>query len=402
MKIVFLYSIYTNMEINRLKKTELDSLMKQFPAVAILGSRQVGKTTLAKISALKSKGNSVYFDLEKKSDRLRFEDIEMLLEQFKDKCIIIDEAQIVPEIFTALRPNIDENKKPGRFILLGSVSPHLVKGISESLAGRIAHLELSVINASEIKKYKISLNKLWFRGGYPKALLASNHTKWSIWCENYFKNFIERDVHLLSEEKLSSSTVDKLWRMLAGINGNMLNYDMLSRSLGISRPTVIKYLDFLEGTFLITRLQPWFINISKRIVKAPKFYFRDSGMLHFLNDITTPEELANNIHVGDSWEGFVIEQIRQLKPRNTSMFYYRTHHGAEADLILVKGTRPVACIEIKISNTPTVSRGFHEVIEDVKSINNFIITPNAKAETYSKKIKIRSLKDFLEKELKRI
>lgn len=390
------------MEISRIKKKELDSLMKQFPAVAILGSRQAGKTTLAKISALKSKGNAIYFDLEKKTDRLRFDDIEMLLEQTKDKCVIIDEAQIVPEIFTALRPNIDENNKPGRFILLGSVSPHLVKGISESLAGRIAHLELSVINAVEIKKYKIALNKLWFRGGYPKALLASNNTKWSLWCENYFKNFIERDVHLLSEEKLSSSTVDKLWRMLAGINGNVLNHDMLSRSLGISRPTVIKYLDFLEGTFLIIRLQPWFINISKRIVKAPKFYFRDSGMLHFLNDITTPEELNHNIHVGASWEGFVIEQIRQLRPRNTGMFYYRTHHGAEADLILVKGICPVACIEIKISDAPTVSRGFHEVIDDMKTDTNFIITPNAKPEIYSKKIKICSLKDFLEKELGKI
>ena len=388
--------------ITRAQTKELHSMLKQFPAVAIVGARQVGKTTLAKEIAKKAGAKAVYYDLEKPSDRNRLADIESVLVRDKLKCIVIDEAQTMPELFTALRPLIDDYRKPGRFILLGSVSPHLVKGISESLAGRIGQMELGCLNMSETDKKKISFKKLWFRGGFPEALLTKSNINWFRWCENYYKNFVERDVNFLANESLSPSIVGKLWAMLSGINGNILNYDMISRSLGISRPTVVKYIDFLEGTFLVSRLEPWFINISKRIVKAPKLYFRDTGILHYLNGISTPDELENHIAVGASWEGFVIEQIRQLKPKNISMYYYRTHNGAEADLVLVKGNRPVSCMEIKLSNTPVISRGFHEVIVDMKTKNNFVITPESKNYLHNDATRVCGINDFVKKYLRKL
>ena len=378
---------------------ELVSLMKQFPAVALLGARQTGKTTLARQVAKKMGAKAVFFDLEKTSDRLKLTDIETALSGYADKCVIIDEAQTMPELFTALRPLIDENRKPGRFLLLGSVSPHIVKGISESLAGRIAHTELSPINLLEAIKARKPMEHLWFRGGYPEALTLKSDANWYRWAENYFKTFIHRDVNFLMGDTLSPSIVNNMWQMLSGMNGNILNHDMLARSLGISRPTVTKYLDFLENSFIIYRMQPWFMNVSKRIVRSPKIYFRDTGVLHFLNRISTSHDLKNNIIAGNSWEGFVVEQIKQLKHPLVSVHYYRTHHGAEADIVLVKGNRPQCCIEIKLGNHPNISKGWYEVIKDMKTKNNFIVTSSSDDYRLTKDTRVSSLPIFLKKYL---
>ena len=374
----------------------LQKQMKQFPAVAILGARHIGKSTVAKQIADKKKSATVYFDLEKPSDRRKLEDAETMLAGLKDKLVIIDEVQTMPELFTILRPLIDEYRKPGRFLLLGSVSPFLIRGISESLAGRIAHIKLPTINLIEADKANISQDKLWFRGGYPEALTLRTNTQWYAWAENYYRTFVERDVNFLMNENLSPATVRNVWTMLSAISGNIVNYENISRSLGVSRATVLKYLDFMEGAFLIRRLQPWFINTTKRIVKSPKIYFRDSGLLHYMNRIQTTDELAGHIVSGASWEGFVIEQIHQLAPSHLSVYYYRTHHGAESDVVLVSGNIPVACIEIKRSNAPEIPKGFFNCIEDLKTKKNFIITPSSDNYT-TNNIQVCSLHVFLTK-----
>jgi uncharacterized protein len=380
-------------------RNQLIKLMKQFPAVALVGARQTGKTTLAMDIANRMGKKAVYYDLEKNSDRLKLSDIEATLSQHSDKCVIVDEAQSMPELFTALRPIIDQKRKPGRFLLLGSVSPDIVKGISESLAGRIAHAELSPINVLETLKAGKTMDQLWFRGGYPEALTLKSNAAWYLWAENYFKTFIQRDVNFLMGETISPSVVNNIWLMLSGINGNILNHEMLARSLGISRPTVLKYLDFMEGSFIIHRMQPWFINTTKRIVKSPKIYFRDTGVLHYMNRITSPADLRVNIIAGNSWEGFCVEQIRQLKHPYLSAYYYRTHHGAETDIVLVKGTKPISCIEIKLGNTPNVSKGWHEVIKDLNTQNNFIITHDGEDYSLNKTTTVCNLPVFLKKYL---
>ncbi len=374
----------------------LQKQMKQFPAVAIIGARQIGKSTIARQIADKKKSTTVYFDLEKPSDRRKLEDAETMLAGLKDKLVIIDEVQTMPELFAILRPLIDEYRKPGRFMLLGSVSPFLVRGISESLAGRIAHIELPTINLMEANKAKIAQDKIWFRGGYPEALTLRTNAQWYAWAENYYCTFVERDVNFLMNENLSPATVRNLWTMLSAISGNIVNYENISRSLGISRATTLKYLDFMEGAFLIRRLQPWFINTTKRIVKSPKIYFRDSGLLHYMNRIQTTDELAGHIVSGASWEGFVIEQIHQLVPSHLSVYYYRTHHGAESDVVLVNGNIPVACVEIKRNNAPEISKGFLNCIADLNTQKNFIVTPGSDNYT-NNHIQICSLHTFLTK-----
>jgi predicted AAA+ superfamily ATPase len=387
--------------ITRLTEISIGNLLKQFPAVVIGGARQIGKSTLAMHIAKKRKQNILYFDLELPSDRRKMDDIETVLTSNSDKLIIIDEAQTLPELFTVLRPVIDAKRKPGRFLLLGSVSPFLMRHVSQTLAGRVAHTELAGINLVEAKKHKIDYKKLWFRGGYPEALKFRSNAQWNQWMSNYEKTFVERDVTMLMNESLSPATVRRLWTILSGISGNILNYEDVSRSLGMSRATVIKYIDFMEAAYLIRRLQPWFVNISKRIVKSPKIYFRDSGLLHYMNRIDSYDDLINHIICGASWEGFVIEQIIQLMPKNLEAYFYRTHHGAEADLVLVKGNKPVACIEIKLNNYPEIPKGFLNCISDLGTTKNYLITPQSD-EYVSKKINICSLEVFVNKHLQKL
>lgn len=388
------------MKIIRSLQKKIEQVMKQFPVVVITGTRQVGKSTLAKHIATSKKIKPLFFDLELPSDQNKLYDPESIFSDNIKNLIIIDEAQVMPELFSIIRPIVDKHKRNGMFMLLGSVSPFLVKEISQTLAGRVAYIELGGINLTEAEKAGIDYKKLWFKGGFPKPLLTKTNAHWYNWMENYERTFIERDVTMLMNESLSPFTVRKIWQMLSRIHGNLLNYEDLSRSLGISRATVVKYIDFMEGAYLVRRLQPWHINIDKRLVKRPKIYFRDSGLLHFTHGLHSFSDLQNDIVIGASWEGFVIEQIIQHLPTFYRYYFYRTHHGAEIDFVIVKGNKPIASIEIKISNSPDV-RSFLDCIDDIKTKYNFVITPES--DDYRiQNVQVCSLSTFIKKYLSKL
>jgi predicted AAA+ superfamily ATPase len=381
---------------------QIDILLTEFPAIALLGPRQVGKTTLAKSLAETNKKEILYFDLESDSDVAKLQDVEFIFNQYKDHCIILDEIQRVPKLFSQLRSIIDSYRKPGRFILTGSASPDLIKGVSESLAGRIAFNELSPINLTEALKSKISLQKHWFRGGFPLALTAADDGAFIRWTENFIRTYIERDLSLLFGVKLQEKIIRNFWYMLAANNGGLWNSETYARSLGITGPTVKRYLDFLEGAFLIRQLPSWYVNTTKRLVKVPKVYLRDTGILHVINRVASPKELPLHISVGASWEGYVIEQIFQLKPAHIELYYYRTHHGAECDLLLVNGLKPVLAIEIKYSSTPVLTRGFYTVLDDLKLDEGWVITPHGTAIKINEQVQSSSLEDFLSDKLQQL
>lgn len=362
--------------IDRKLNNEVKTLLRQFPAVAILGARQVGKTTMAKQIVGTQKRPPLYLDLENPLDARRLADPYTFLTDNKDKCIIIDEVQTIPSLFSVLRSVIDNDRRNGRFILLGSASPQLVKGVSESLAGRIAYRELDPVNLLEIPE-KITRDKHWLRGGFPSALLARSDTAAMEWMNGFVRSYIERDLGSLFGVELSANTINRLLSMLAHVNGSVWNAEMMARSLGITAPTVNRYIDFLEGAFLVKRLPAFFINTRKRLVKAPKVYIRDSGLLHQLSNIPNLHSLKGHPIVGSSWEGYVVEQINQLKPAGTELYYYRTQAGAEYDIVMARGIKPVACIEVKLNNAPAISKGNYESIKDLKTKKNFVVVPDA-------------------------
>jgi len=322
--------------IPRSAESRLKRLASQFPAVIMLGPRQCGKTTLARHFV-----DGRYFDFEKPSDLQVFTgDIEYALRELKGP-LILDEAQILPPLFPVLRSLIDESRRShGRYFLLGSVSPDLVRNISETLAGRVGILELTPFLFSEVAGRRgVKLETLWLRGGFPDAFLARDAESWQAWQESYVRTFVERDVarHRLT---LSSSEVRRLVTMLAHSHGGVLNYSSLGRSLGYSYHTMQSLLELLEGYFLVRRLAPYHANVGKRLVKAPKAYIRDSGILHHLLGIRDMEALVTSPARGNSFEGFMIEQIialENLHRAGSTFYFFRTHAGAEVDLLIDRG-----------------------------------------------------------------
>lgn len=385
--------------INRTSENRLLKLISFFPALAILGPRQVGKTTLAKKIMNQLPIEPIYLDLEIDADMTRLSDAEAYLRKHIDKCVIIDEVQRMPSLFPLLRGLIDIDRRPMRYILLGSANPSIIKYSSESLTGRIAYVELAPFNLMEVNSMN-SNHKHWIYGGFPGAFLAEPAMSME-WLYAQIKNYVDRD---LASFGMPASPIqaETFWKMIASRNGGIWNASDFARSMGITYHTVQNYLDFLEGAYLITRLHPYYINVGKRLVKAPKIYVRDSGILHRLLNISSLEQLYSNVQIGASWEGYVIEQIRQSVNIDFSLFYYRTHTGAECDLLLERGGKPIAGIEIKFTSAPTVSRGFVESIKDLKTEKNFIITPNSDAYTTSHNIQVCNLYDFLTKFLKEI
>lgn len=381
--------------------TEIKTLLRQFPAVAILGARQVGKTTLAKQIAAEYKKPTLYLDLENPLDVRRLADPYTFLSDNKDKFIIIDEVQIIPSLFSVLRSVIDNHRRNGRFILLGSASPQLVKGVSESLAGRIAYRELAPINTLELPA-KYSISKHWLRGGFPSALLARSDKEAMGWMASFIRSYVERDLGGLFGVELSSNTIARLLSMLAHINGSVWNAEMIARSLGVSAPTVNRYVEFLEGAFLAHRLPAFHVNTRKRLVKAPKVYIRDSGFLHQLSNVHNLLTLKGHPVVGASWEGYVVEQVRQLRPAGTEVFYYRTQAGAEYDIILARGINAVACIEVKLNNAPSISKGNYQSIADLGTKKNFVVVPDVEEYKTKEGIIICSLSTLLNKYLRRM
>ncbi|SDG14155.1 hypothetical protein SAMN04487996_115161 [Dyadobacter soli] len=375
--------------------------LKQFPAVAILGPRQVGKTTLAKQLAETPESEFLYLDIENPRDEAKLADPYSYLSRYEGSTVIVDEIQLMPSLFSVMRPLIDAHRVPGRFILLGSASPALVKGVSESLAGRIAYMELSPINIAELPD-QIEMEEHWFTGGFPEPLLNLDRDFRKEWLTDFIKSYIERDLAYLFGIELSPSTLRNFWSMIAHSNGNLWNAEVFARSLGVSAPTVLRYANFLEGAYLIRKLQPWFVNAKKRLIKSPKIYIRDTGILHRLLNIASFEHLQGHPGIGASWEGYVVEQIYQSLPEDLDMFFYRTQAGAECDLVLVRGIQPEACIEIKLSNSPAVSRGFINCIEDLAPQYKYIITPASDSFKVNHEVMIINLLNFIEQELTKI
>ena len=373
-------------------------LLSFFPVTGLLGARQVGKTTFVKELISLIDRECIYLDLEYPDDLAKLTEPSIFFAQYEDKCIIIDEVQRMPSLFPILRAIIDRKRDAGRFILLGSASPDLIRDSSESLAGRIAYRELSTLNYLEVKELN-TMEYHWIKGGFPEVFLAKKDKFRALWYHNFIQTYIEKDLPQLGL-KVDSLLLRNFLMMIAHTNGNIWSATTIAKSLGITSPTVQKYLSFLENSFMITVLPSFHINIKKRIVKAPKIYYRDTGILHYLHKITTLQDLQGHPMIGNSWEAYVIEQIKQLTQGKYTLYYYRTHRGTECDLLLVDGMKVKYSIEIKYSSAPKVTRGFLNSIEDVQSENNFIITPHSDDYMIKGHIRVCSLDDFLVKYLK--
>lgn len=395
---IYKEEIYLYCMIERKLQADISRLLKGFPAVCILGPRQVGKTTLAKSLATTFKKPAIYLDLENPIDQRKLADPYTFLTDTKDRCFIIDEIQVMPHLFSVLRSVIDHNRQNGKFILLGSASPQLVKGVSESLAGRIAYRELTPFNILELPA-NIDRNKHWLRGGFPPSLLSRTEAMATEWMSGFIRSYVERDLSVLFGVDFTASLTARLMSMLAHVHGQVWNTEMIARSLGVTAPTINRYVDYLEGAYLVHRLQPFHVNTKKRLVKAPKIYIRDSGLLHNISGISRLNALRGHPLVGNSWEGYVVEQIMQAMSASVQMYYYRTQAGAECDIVLAKGMHPLASIEIKLNNAPSLSKGYYQSLSDLKTKKNFVIVPDTESYKTGKGIIICNVLDFMEKHL---
>ncbi len=335
--------------------------LDQFPVTALLGSRQVGKTTLARQIA--SERNATFLDLERPADLAKLREAEMFLAAVADKLVIIDEVQRMPELFPQLRVLVDNDRRPGRFLLLGSASPDLRRQSAESLAGRVEYHELTPFTLDEVGVTRENQQRLWLRGGYPGSFLAASDTASMRWREAYIRTFLERDIPQLGM-RLPTEQLRRCWTMLAHLHGQLWNGSQLSRSLGISHPTARHYLDVLSDTFMVRILPPHHANLGKRLIKSPKTYLRDSGLLHALLGIANREDLLAHPSVGASWEGFVIEHLLAHAREGARASFYRTSSGAELDLLLERGNHLDAW-EVKFGLAPRITRGYHEALRDL-------------------------------------
>ena len=380
----------------------IEKYLKVFPCIVLLGPRQVGKTTLAKLVAKKQQKKTIYLDLEKHSDaEILQNNAEEYLLSHTRHCVLIDEVQRMPTLFPLLRAVIDEKRKAGRFIVTGSASPALLKGASESLAGRVTYCYLHPIGLHELPA-AISMRKHWFRGGFPTPLTMRNSAVVQEWLGSFITTYIEKDLPQLFDMRFSPSTMRKLWTMLAHLQAGILNTEKLSNALDISSTTVKRYLDFLEGAFIINRLLPFYINIGKRLVKAPKVYINDTGILHHLLRLHNEKDLLHHPGAGASWEGYVVSQVLYAKDNRTDIYYYRTQAGAECDLIIARGHVVKACIEIKMSTSPQATKGFYQSITDLKCKNNFIVCPADLDYKTKDGVRIVGAETFVKKYLKKL
>jgi predicted AAA+ superfamily ATPase len=383
--------------ISRFVTSELLESLEYFPVLGITGPRQVGKTTLSREIAKVIEKETIYIDLENPDDISKLSEPTLYLRDNSDSCIIIDEVQRMPGLFPVLRSLIDEHRVPARFILTGSASPNLIRDSSESLAGRIAYKELTAFNYMEVRDHRNS-NLHWFRGGFPLSFLAPSDRISKRWLSNFIQSYIERDLPLLGLQ-ISPTLIRNLWLMLAHIHGNVLNMELLSKSLEVTGPTIKKYIHFMEEAYLIRVLSPFHMNIKKRIVKSPKVYIRDSGILHHLLGITAANLLEGHPMRGNSWEGYVIEQIQMHALEKYEMYYYRTHQGAECDLVLSVANKPEIAVEIKYTAAPKVSKGLSVSIKDLGTDNNFIICLCDTEYRVADNIKVCNLESFIKKYL---
>jgi len=383
--------------IERLLSEKILRDLEWSPIIGLVGSRQVGKTTLVKHLQGRIKKPTIYLDLELQDDYFKLEDAQSYLSGHADKCVIIDEIQVRPELFALIRALTDQKREPARFILLGSASPHIVKLNTETLAGRISYHELAPFSYSEIKG-QFSQEEHWLQGGFPGSLLAPDPLFSRKWMEDFVETFIHRDLSRLGFV-VPAALLRNLFSMLAHHSGGLLNASALANSLGVTHPTINKYLELVEACFLIRRLPPYFKNLGKRLVKSSKIFFRDSGLLHHLLRISDMEQLRGNLAVGASWEGYVIEQIIREAPEFSDFYFYRTQNGAEIDLVMITPKGKMAAMEIKFSVAPNISKGFFQSLDDLKPQYKYVITPGGESFTRNDGLRVCSLKEFLEKEL---
>ncbi|MDQ6996969.1 MAG: ATP-binding protein [Mariprofundus sp.] len=351
------------------------------PVTALLGPRQCGKTTLARLFG--EQHSAHYFDLESPADQQRLQNPELMFGQLQG-LIILDEIQTKPELFNVLRVVVDKPGNSLKFLILGSASPHIIKNVSETLAGRVEFIELSGFNLGEADETR----KLWLRGGFPRSFLADTETDSTAWREGFIRTFLERDIPMLGIT-IAPTAMRRFWTMLAHFHGQTWNASELGRSMGLSDKTVRSYLDILTSTFMIRQLQPWHENLRKRQVKAPKIYFRDSGLLHSLLNIPDYHHLTGNPRLGASWEGFAMEQVLQaMQP--SEAYFWSTYSGAEVDLLLFKDGKRYG-IEFKFNEAPKVTKSMHVAINDLSLDQLWIIYPGVNEYPVTDKIMVKPL-----------
>lgn len=377
--------------IPRLVEAELQERLHQAPAVVLLGPRQVGKTTLA--LRVGTARDAIYLDLESAADRARLAEPELYLARHLDRLIILDEVHRTPNLFPVLRGLIDRARREGRreglYLLLGSTSFDLLRQSGESLAGRASFLELTPINILEGEG--IDLDRRWLRGGFPESLLAADDRRSNRWREDFIRTYLERDIPQLGP-RIAAETLRRFWTMLAHHQGGLLNVAQLARNIGVDSKTAGRYLELLVDLFLVRRLPAWHANVGKRLVKSPKIYLRDSGLLHALLGIESLDALLSHPIVGASWEGFVLENLLASAGTRVEASFYRTSAGAEIDLLLTwPGGRSWA-IEIKRSLSPKPERGFHEACADLRPQRRFIVYPGEEEFPVGKEIEVVSLR----------
>lgn len=380
--------------IDRRLKPVIESRLNDQAAVCLLGPRQVGKTTLA--LELADETPSIYLDLESPADASRLAEPELYLESHSDRLVVIDEVQRAPGLFQTLRGVIDQGRRSGksngRFLLLGSASPSLLRQSGESLAGRVAYLELEPLAIDEVKAGRA--DSLWVRGGFPLSLLAGDDRASMLWRQDFIRTYLERDVPQLGS-RLPAETLRRFWTMLAHRQGSPFNGSDLARSLGVSGDTTGRYLDLMVDLLLVRRLEPWVSNAGKRLVKSPRVYVRDSGLVHALLGLGDLDALLGHPVAGPSWEGFVIENLISAAGDRASASFYRSAGGAEVDLVLDWPGGPRWAIEVKRSLSPRVGRGFRSAAEDISPDKRFVVYPGEERYPVSGEVEAVGLRELV-------
>ncbi len=383
----------------RLVQAKLDKILLTTPAVVLTGCRQVGKTTLAQVLA--AKRDAIYLDLENPRDLVRLGDPMQFLTRHRQKLVVLDEIQRTPELFPSMRGIIDQNRRDGRrgehYLLLGSASMDLLRQSSESLAGRIHYAELFGLNLVEaLAESREDLERLWLRGGFPDSYLADDDSQAFGWLEQLIRTYLEREIPQFGFP-IPATRLRRLWTMLAHLQGTTVNHSKLGGSLGIEGKTVSRYIDLLVDLLLVRRLEPWHVNVKKRLVKSPVHYVRDSGILHSLLGISSMDGLLGHPVLGKSWEGLVIENVHSVLPSDVQSYFYRTATGAEIDLLLVFPNSEIWAIEIKSGLAPKVSKGFHIACNDVQATRKFVVYGGNDSFPVAKDTQVISLRHLLAK-----
>jgi predicted AAA+ superfamily ATPase len=362
--------------IERHLQREIEARLRTSSSVVLLGPRQVGKTTLARGIAARRGARAVYIDLERPADRRRLEDADTFLRAQAGKLVVIDEIHRAPDLFQILRGVIDDRRaardRTGHFLLLGSASLDLMRQSTESLAGRVGYVELGPIEVAELPAGRVTAEELWTRGGFPLSLLAESDADSLTWRRDFLRSYLERDVPMFAP-RLPAETIGRLWGMLAHGQGTLLNQSRLAASLGVRAPAVGRYVDLLVDLLLVRRLRSWSGNVGKRLVRAPKIYVRDSGLVHALLELESWHDLIGHPVAGASWEGFVIDNLLAAAGESRVPYFFRTEDGAEIDLLFERGGRIELAIEIKRTSAPELSKGFRLGCAALKPKGAFVV-----------------------------